>query len=599
MKQTVWILCLLLSAALRAQPDAEAALADQYFADKEYDAALELYEKLYKKEAKNLYVTRIVDCYDAAGKFEDAIVFMDKAIKKQPDAILYPVMKAGILDKMGDITAADALYKDIIEKKLKSEGDFMQVSVFLFTEGNLDKAETAYLEGRKKLKNPSLFAAELGTIYDFQGYAGKATSEYLTQYYTHRETFENMSLAILNMAGKSKSSDAEIEKVLLAEVDKNAGDMGVRRILFEYYVLVKNFEEAFIQVKSMDKFFKEDGNRLFMFAETMRNNKRYDLSNKAYDYIIANKPMSPYFQRAYIEKATNGELRAFEQVPPDMNAIKETVNTYGDLIKQFGRNAAYFSAMYRKANLQVFYLNELEEPLAELKEVANIMGLQRDDWAKTKLLIADILLIQKDYSNAKLIYTEVSEAFKDRQVGAMAKFRLAQMAYYKGDFEMAAGFLSVIKDNTANDISNDAIQLNLRIIDNTGLDTTTEALSMYANAELLVYQHNYDQAMMILDSLAYKFPTHSLMDEIFWTKANIYLKQNDIPKTLEYLDRILAANQKDIYADDALYLKARLQDYTLKNPELALKLYLEFLSSFPGSLYSVEVRKRIRELRGS
>ena len=53
----------------------------------------------------------------------------------------------------------------------------------------------------------------------------------------------------------------------------------------------------------------------------------------------------------------------------------------------------------------------------------------------------------------------------------------------------------------------------------------------------------------------------------------------------------------DIYGDDALYTKARIYDYTLKDPEAAMKFYLEFLTQYPGSLYSVEVRKRIRALR--
>lgn len=578
--------------------DNEAALAEQYFLDKEYDSALELYEKLYKKEPKEGYVNRILTCYEAGKRFEDAALFMDKAIKKQPDMVLYPVMKASLLEKTGNFDQAALLYKEILEKKLRSETDFQQVATFLYKTGKLEEAEKTYIEGRKKLKNPTLFNEEMGRIYEVQGMTEKATYEYINEYYNHRETFENMNLVILNMAGNSKTADAAIEKVLLDEVERNPGDLGVRKILYEYYVLAKNFQEAFIQVKSIDKYFREDGQRVFKFAETMRNNKFYDLSNQAYDYLIQNKLSSPYYQNAFFEKATNGELRAFEQIPPDQKSIAEAVKAYSDLLNQFGKRSAYFSAIYRKANLEVFYLNQLDEPLAELTEaVTTLRDLPRDEWAKAKLLIADILLIKKDYNAAKLIYNEVSDAFKDRQTGALAKFRLAQLAYYKGEFEMATGLLSAIKDNTSNDISNDAIQLNLRIIDNTGLDTITTALAMFAQAQLLVYQRDYKEGMALMDSLMYKFPNHSLTDEIYWEKANIYLKENDIPKTLEYLDKILSTFKEDIYGDDALYTKARLFDYNMKDSEGALKYYLEFLSAYPGSLYSVEVRKRIRELR--
>ena len=54
---------------------------------------------------------------------------------------------------------------------------------------------------------------------------------------------------------------------------------------------------------------------------------------------------------------------------------------------------------------------------------------------------------------------------------------------------------------------------------------------------------------------------------------------------------------EDIWGDDALYTKARIYDYTLKDQEKAMQLYLDFLLKYDGSLYIVEVRKRIRELR--
>ncbi len=597
LKQAFIIIFLCTLFTVAAQPSNESALAEQYFLDKEYDSALELYEKLYKKEPTELLVNRIVYCYESLGKFDEAILFMDKAIKRQPEQVLYPAIKASIFEKTGNTADAEAIYKDLITKKLRTEAEHIQVGAYLYKIGKLETAEMLYLEGRKKLKNQGVFCEELARIYEVQGMADKAVYEFIQQYYHHRETYENMNLAVLNTIGVSPVQDKAIEKVLLKESDINPGDLGVRKMLFEYYVLTKDFREAFVQVKAIDKFFKETGERVFRFGETMRNNKNYELSNQAYDYIIQNKTQSEYYQRAFFEKATNGEIKAFEKIPPDLQAVREAVKAYNDLLTQFGRLTPFFNAIYRKANLQVFYLNEFSEPLNELKEAALMPGLSKEDWAKSKLLIADILLIQKDFNGAKMIYTEVSEAFKDRQTGAMAKYRLALMSYYKGEFELASALLTAIKDNTSNDISNDAIQLNLRIIDNTGLDSTTEALEMFAKAQLWVYQRNYDEAMNLMDSLLFKYPNHALTDEVLWEKANIYLKQNDIPKTIEFLDKIYATFPDDIYGDDAIYTKARLYDYNMQDPETALKLYLEFLRKYPGSLFSVEVRKRIRELR--
>jgi outer membrane protein assembly factor BamD (BamD/ComL family) len=329
----------------------------------------------------------------------------------------------------------------------------------------------------------------------------------------------------------------------------------------------------------------------------MRNNKRYDLSNEAFDYIIERKKNSPYFFRAHMEKAVNNELKAFEQIPVDVTSIRVAVDTYEGLFKEFGREVSYFNAIYRQAKLRVFYLDEIEQARKDLEFIVQQRGLQPDEWAQAMLLIGDIQLMQKEYGTAKLTFTQITERFDSRQTGALAKYKLAQMAYYKGDFTEAQARLGAIKDNTSNDISNDAIKLNLLIIDNTGLDTTTKPLEMFAQAQLLVYQRDYDDAMLLLDSLSTAYPMSALTDEILWEKTQIYLKRNNIEKALEYIDRILANHQEDIYGDDALYTKARLYDYNLKDEEAAQKYYLDFLIQYPGSLFSVEVRKRIRALR--
>ena len=53
----------------------------------------------------------------------------------------------------------------------------------------------------------------------------------------------------------------------------------------------------------------------------------------------------------------------------------------------------------------------------------------------------------------------------------------------------------------------------------------------------------------------------------------------------------------DILADDALFLRAGIQEREFSDPERAMELYQEILLKYPGSLYAVEARKRFRALR--
>ena len=593
------LLCALLPVVL-AQGDPEAELANRYFSDGEYESALELYEKVYKRQPQERYALRIVESHEALGQYEEALDFVQKVQRRERDAVIYPTIEAGLLAKSGELKKSDDLYEEVIEEKLRTEGDFVKIGAFLYQAGNLRWALATYEQARKTLRGEYLFANEIANLYERQGNYEKAAEEYLNIYYADPNKLSSSNLYILNLATPPApaSAVAQVERVLLRAVDRYPNDLGLRTMLYEFYVLDKNFYEAFIQVKSIDRLFREDGERVFRFATTMRNNGEYDLSNEAFSYLIEKKKDSPYYFQAHFEKATNGELKAFETIPPDMGAIRQAVADYGQLLDEFGRRPQYFSAIYRRANLMVFYLNELDVALEEMQDlVAQRQFLRAEDWAKGQLLIGDILLMQQEYNQAKLIYNEVAESFKDRQLGALASYKLAQLAYYKGEFNLSQALLGAIKDNTANDISNDAIKLNLLILDNTGLDSTTVALQRFAQAQLLTYQRQYQASLQQLDSLAFDFPDHPLADEILWEKAQIHLRLNDVQKTLDYVDRILEQFPEDIYGDDALYTKARLYDYNLNEPETAMEFYLEFLSSYPGSLFSVEVRKRIRELR--
>lgn len=597
MKKLIFALSLLVTGSLTfGQISQEIKLAEKYYADREFESALDLYSKLNRQNPQEDYVKKIASCYEQLNQYEEAIKFLQKTERRSPRP-MYPVLRASLLEKTGDIKAAEKIYDEVINKQLVHDGDFIQIGSFLYQEGKLDWALKTYLKGRKKGRNDYAFANEIANIHAQQGEFGKATTEYLNLYFEDkRGNYNTANLSILNMARPSNQD--VIEEALLKAVDKEPSEKGLRNILYEFYVLVENFMEAFIQVKSIDKLYREEGMRVFQFAETMRNNKNYSLSDKAFEYIIQKHPNSQFFFQAHFQKAINAELKAFDNIPVDIVSVRAAVAAYEELLKEFGRKPAFYEPIYRMCKLMVFYLDDLDRAKQELELLtASRQGLTDEKWAQARILLGDIHLIQQEYNKAKLIFTEVSDLFQDRQLGALAKYKLAQLAYYKGEFNLSQALLSAIKDNTSNDISNDAIKLNLTIMDNTGLDTTTTALEMFATAQLMTYQRKYDSSLVILDSLAFKYSDHPLADEILWEKATIYLKQNDIEKALGFIDRILELFPYDIYGDDALYTKARIYDFTLKDKDQAMKYYLQFLSTYPGSLFSVEVRKRIKQLR--
>ncbi|HWY34439.1 MAG TPA: tetratricopeptide repeat protein, partial [Nitrosopumilaceae archaeon] len=183
-------------------------------------------------------------------------------------------------------------------------------------------------------------------------------------------------------------------------------------------------------------------------------------------------------------------------------------------------------------------------------------------------------------------------------VGQEAKFRNAKVAYYSGDFKWAKAQLDVLKGATSKLIANDAMDLSLLIGDAINVDTNEVPLQMFASADLLIVQNKTNEAMARLDSINILFDNHSLADDIYYKKGTIYAKQGKYKEAIEAFQRVVDNYGEEIFGDDALFKIADIYQYHLVDLEKAKTMYQLLLTKYPGSVYTVEARKRFRKLRG-
>ncbi len=176
--------------------------------------------------------------------------------------------------------------------------------------------------------------------------------------------------------------------------------------------------------------------------------------------------------------------------------------------------------------------------------------------------------------------------------------RNAKLHYYKGDFALSKEVLDILKKATTREIANDANDLSLLIMDNTGLDSSENAMREYSNVELMLFQNKTRDAIDSLKYLYTKYKDHSLADEILWLTARTYMKLDSNRQAVEDLKIINEKFGYDILGDDALFTMAKLYQEKLNDKDEAMKLYQELLEKYPGSIFIAESRKRFRLLRG-
>ena len=85
-------------------------------------------------------------------------------------------------------------------------------------------------------------------------------------------------------------------------------------------------------------------------------------------------------------------------------------------------------------------------------------------------------------------------------------------------------------------------------------------MTWFANADLLIEQHKYDEAFILFDSIVKKFPYHSLSDEILLKKARAMQLQGKWTEAVTYLEELLKYFKEDILADDALFQLAEIYE---------------------------------------
>ncbi len=573
------------------------ALAEQYYANSEYEKAADVYEKLFNQTNNSSYYYQLINCYINLKQVDKAQKLVKRLIKKNPENSSLHVDMGYIYKSAGNQKEADKEYQKAISEldrnslyqTNKLADAFLRVAEPLL-------AIEVYKKARKLLGEPLQYFEEICLLLKQQQATSALFDEMLDVLAIDTRYINFIKTQLLDVA--DNPAEFELLKTKLLERSQNdAQNTAYTELLIWQYIQQADFDKAFVQASAMDKRFREDGTRIMELAELALSNKKYDAALKAYLYVVLKGENTLHFEEASRAILTTKYQQTIE-LGYSTAALQQLETEYLTYFTKRGKIPETAALVKDLAHLQAFYLNKLPEAAALLEELIALRGINARLLALCKLDLGDIYLADNQPWDAILIYGQVEKAYKDDPLGQEAKFRNARLSYYQADFDWAKAQLDVLKASTSQLFSNDALNLSLLIADNTGLDTTTDALKLYAAADLLIFQNSFTPAKIKLDSINLLFPKHVLADEILFAKAKIGEKQKNYDTALYYYTAVLNSFATDIWADDALFLAANIYQTKLTDSKKAMELYQRLLTDYPGSLYVVEARKRFRNLRG-
>ncbi len=596
MKNILAILLLSMPLILRGQVDPK--LADYYFQNGELEKAATIYEKMYQQNAGDFYFERYIACLMDLSRFDECEKVLQKQIKKEPNKVIHYVHTGKLYDKQGQEAKAAEQYKKAIEKLPADRFIVDNLASNFNSMARYDLSLLAYERGGTLLKNKNLFAFNLAELYHRKEDTPKMVEMYLNAVNENPAYLPSVEAMLLRYA-TSDSEQMELQTQLYARIQDDPKATIFPELLSWLFLQKKDYKNAFRQLKSVDRLNEEDGNRVFNLALIADNDRDYDAAIDGYEYIITEKgKSSPFFIEAKRNLLSCKRKKLTEGYSFTKDELHVVEREYESFLDEVGRNNRTGSIVLELAELEAFYLQDLDKATKLLENLIEFPMLDSKTNAQAKLALGDFYLIKGERWEATLLYSQVDKAFKDDVMGHDARFKNAKLSYYFGDFDWAKAQFNVLKSSTSKLISNDAIDMDVFIMENTGMDSTTTAMAAYAQAELLVFQNKYAEAFVKLDSIRKEFPEHSLEDDIFYLKAQMYKKLRVLDKAVECYEKIVANYKEDIRADNALFEMAALYEGPLKDKEKAKGLYEKLFTEFTGSSLAVEARKRFRILRG-
>ncbi|MBP9186500.1 MAG: tetratricopeptide repeat protein [Bacteroidia bacterium] len=591
------ILFLCLSVGAIAQQQDE-QLAAQYMSNNEFDKAAEVYERLFNKGNKSTYLyDNLLTCYFKLNNYDEAEKFVKKQQRKEPLSAYYAVDLGYIQEKSNQVDKAKKTYDNIVNKLNASYDNTLQTANAFKKRNKIDYALTTYLKSRKlNGNNPNLYCIELAQLYADKKETGLMLQEYLSEINQNPQIISDVQ-GYLQLY-LDNDADFELLKQTLFKKSKDFPSNELyTEMLVWLFVQRKDFDNALIQTRAIDKRNRMQGQRILQLADLALANQKYDAADKAYQEVLLMGSDNPNYIKAKL-----GVLRARNQkifYSGNYTTLDLTIleTEYNNFLKEFGRYPFTAQSIRELANLQAYYLFKYQDAIGNYNELINMPRLDNRFRAECKLDLGDIYVLKGEEWEAMLLYGQVDKEFLEDPLGQEAKFRNAKLSYYLGEFDWARAQLDVLKTATTQLIANNAIELSLQIQDNT-IDSNDEPMRWFARADLYFFQNRLSDATRVLDSIEKIYPKHDLTDDVMYKRAEIALKQKDYNQAITYFDIVFKEHGSDILGDNALYYIADIYESKLNNKEEARKKYELFIEKYPASFFLNEVRKRFRSLRG-
>ncbi|HET8837657.1 MAG TPA: tetratricopeptide repeat protein [Flavobacteriaceae bacterium] len=567
-------------------------MAKNYLEEGEYEKALSLYQELYAANPRDMAsFYGLVTANQELGQYDSAIELLTDKIKESPN---YPNLLVELgynFQLSGNLKTAENYYSQAIAK-ISENPSFAYTVGGAFQKYNLLEEAAETYEIANQLRPNTNFSIQLARIYGEQGELEKMFVNYLRLIEENPNLFYSVNRVFGQYISENPDNHANgiFRKLLLKKLQGNPNVL-YNQLLSWLFIQQKEYKKAFLQEKAIYMRGEGDLNGIFDLALIAKEKGETEVATEILNYLIENHIGIDGKLKAY---GILMNMKVENSSPEDYQTIQKE---FSDLFAKFGKSPTTFYLQLEEANFMAFHQRKKQEAEMLLKNLLET-NLGMFERAKTKLKLADILVLDEKFNEALIYYSQVQNLVKNDVLAQEARFKVARTSYYKGDFDWAQTQLKVLKTSTSQLIANDAMELDLLISENTFEDSTQTALKLFARADLYAYQDENNKALALLDEILTEHVNEKIGDEALFRKGKILEEKGNFNSAIQTYNEIITTYKDGILADNAYFALAELYENQLQQPQKAKEYYEQILFNYEDSIYFVEARRRFRELRG-
>ncbi|MCQ2608784.1 MAG: tetratricopeptide repeat protein [Bacteroidales bacterium] len=568
-----------------------------YYSQGEYEKAVTLYQELFDQSHAQIHFDYLIQCYIALKDWKNAEQIVSEQARRFPKNSYYQVKQAVVFQQVGKGKEANEIYSKLIKKASKEYASCMEAGKACLDNKVDSVARIIYENGQAKNPENAAIVQNLSGIYLRSSDYKKLSEAYIFLLKNNGSQLDFIEGQLQHVL--YEQNNTSLKNQLLTDLDAVIAKGKDIVVFKELYIWIKtqekDFSKAIELAKDLDLELDEDGERLMELGDIALENKEFLYATDCFSFVVKKGPMADNYEVALRKLLETSYSMVFQsEKQPELQQIIDLEKEYERAYLDLQNTSSQVDVVKNLAHIKMFYLNKPDFAIELLKTAIDNPNFANKKSA-LELELADCYLFSGDIWSAHMLYASVALRYKNNDIGHTAQLQQAKIAYYTGKFLYAQALLDVLKGSTSKLIANDALSLAQLISDNTALDTTTTAMEIFARGDLLLYQKQYDEAIVRYDSVNICFPHHSLEDEILVRKATIASILGDDEKRVTYLIDIEQKFPYEIFADWAIY-EIALYLEKKGEKESAKEKYKKIVTSYSNSFYAPIARNRYREL---